>query len=86
MEPHGILCFGVHIRKLIILEKVLNKVINFNKSFLFNKYVVFIGYIGWVPFRCQSISSTLLLFKSLFFNFYNSFDSINFILNVFTLF
>ena len=77
--------WGAYHGNLIILEKVLNKVINFNKSFLFNKYVVFmLVTIGWVPFRCQSISSTLLMFKSLFsFNFYNlRLDSINFILNV----
>ena len=77
--------WGAYHGNLILLEKVLNKVINFNKSFLFNKYVVFmLVTIGWVPFRCQSISSTLLMFKSLFsFNFYNlRLDSINFILNV----
>ena len=77
--------WGAYHGILIILEKILNKVINFNKSFLFNKYIIFILVtVGWVPFRCQSISSSLLMYKSLFiFNFSNlRFDIINLLLDV----
>ena len=77
--------WGAYHSVLIIVEKILSKVINFNKSFFFNKYIIFLLVtVGWVPFRCQSISSTLLMYKSLFiFNFSNlRYDITNLLLDV----
>lgn len=77
--------WGAYHSVLIIVEKILSKVINFNKSFFFNKYIIFLLVtVGWVPFRCQSISSTLLMYKSLFFFDFSNlhFDGISFLIDV----
>jgi alginate O-acetyltransferase complex protein AlgI len=63
---------------LIVLEKITKSIIGVKIPLVFNKYFIFILItIGWVPFRCQSISSTKLMLKNLFL-----FKNIN--LNIYT--
>ena len=69
--------WGIYYFIFLVLEKyVLKKILEKMPSFLGHIYTLIIIYIGWIIFRCDSLNSLVLYFKSLF-NFNITSTSIN---------
>ena len=52
---------------LIIIEKILKKNFSINLPNFIYKYIIFLFItLGWIPFRCQSVDSIILMLNSLF--------------------
>ncbi len=69
--------WGIYYFIFLVLEKyVLKKFLKKMPSFLGHIYTLIIIYIGWIIFRCDSLNSLVLYFKSLF-NFNITSTSIN---------
>ncbi len=52
---------------LIVIEKILKKIFSFKLPNYMYKYIIFLLVtIGWIPFRCQSVDSIILMLNSLF--------------------
>lgn len=62
--------WGLYHGIIIIVEKILKNLKIMNSYFINRFFIFLVVSIGWIPFRCEDLPASKLMFKSLFFNNY----------------